>query len=91
MLITSRDLLRIEYQIGYDCIVGVIPEYDGFSLRVKTFDDISGEDIFFQRTFTTANLRINKTVIFDRFAVEAQYTLNQFINNLQKQKVEELI
>ncbi len=91
MLITSRDLLRIEYLIGYDCIVGVICENYGCSLRVKTFDEISGEEIFFQRTFSTKNLMVDKAIILEHYAAEAKHNLKNYMSNLQKQKIEELI
>ena len=86
MLITSRDLLKVEYLIGYDCIVGIISELGGFALRTKLMDENTGKDLFFQRVFTSHQLealRVNKNAVLSHYADEAKHNLEQYMAGTQ--------
>ena len=81
MFISARDLLKIEYTIGYGCTVGVFSKFNRLGVRVSITDDIRDKTYAYEELLVYAPSMHNvvKEGILTSFAHRAKNDIEQFL------------
>lgn len=82
MFLKAKDLLKLQYLIGYDCTVSVFCNFNKLGLRVSIINGITDQEYFYEELLIYAPNMHPHVVqnMLERFAYKAKNSIEQFLS-----------